>query len=197
MRIFPMLLLAATTLPAQTFPGLQSQPEYQIHRDPVRDSWQKPDQVISSLNFSTSETVAVIENGFPYFAQRIAPFVKKVYAVNSDPRAFQGRGALPPAITTIVSTNDDPNISGLNVDTVIMIDVLRQVTERLPYYQKLATGLKAGSRLVIIDRNRASVVPQSQRMTDSLIEAELPQLGMSLGQKFTFLPTQYFLVFKY
>ena len=77
-----LLFGAAVTLSAQTTPAPvsqdQSQPggEYKIFRDPSRDPWQKPDQVIRALKFSASETVAVIESGYPYFPQRIAPLVK-------------------------------------------------------------------------------------------------------------------------
>jgi hypothetical protein len=195
MRLFVLLFIAAAILPAQTCPGLQSQPEYKIPAEPERDAWQQPQQVISSLHFSTTETVAVIETGFPYFAQRIAPLVKKVYAVNSDARSFQGRGALPPSITTIVSTASDPKISGLNIDTVIIIDTLHLVPQQALYYLKLIAGLKAGGRLVVIDRILPSSIPQQLKDTD--IETQLPSLGFTLGQKYTYLPVQYFLVFNF
>jgi hypothetical protein len=196
MRLFTVFLFAALVLSAQTPAVLsQSQGEYQIHSDPHRDPWQQPDQVISALKLSTSETVAVIENGFPYFPQRIAPLVKKVYAVNSDARAFQGRGTLPPSIPTIVSTNEDPNIKGLGFDTVIMVDVLSLLPQRLPYYLGIASGLKPGGRLVIIDRNLPATRPSA--LNDQLVESELPAAGFRIGQKLTISPYQYFLVFQF
>src|ERR1700735_5306497 len=97
---FPFLILGAA-LSAQTVPSAGA--EYQFPRDARRDPWQMPDQVIKALNLSSSETVAVIEEGYPYFAPRIAPLVKKVYAVNTDLRAFEGRGALPASISMILS----------------------------------------------------------------------------------------------
>jgi hypothetical protein len=195
MRTLALLFLAAAILPAQKFPGLQSQPEYEIHAEPDRDAWQQPQQVINSLNFSKSETVAVIETGYPYFAQRIAPLVKKVYAVNSDARSFEGRGALPPSIGTIVSSDADPKIAGLGVDTVLIIDTLRLIPQQVPYYLKLIAGMKSGSRLVIIDRILPSIIPQQTKDTD--IESQLPGFGFALGKKYTYLPVQYFLVFNF
>ena len=189
MRLYLFILFAATILSAQ------SPPQYQNPPDPRRDPWQKPDQVIAALNFSSAETVAVIENGYPYFAQRIAPRVKKVYATNTDPRAFQGRGTLPPGISPIVSTNGDPRLAGLNLDTVIMVDVLRFLPQRPSYYLGLAAGLKRGGRLVIIDRILPPVIPD--RVTDSDVEDELPFSGFGFLQRFTVLPYQYFLVFKF
>src|ERR1700736_1937212 len=114
MKISLAIIFAALTLSAQT------PPEAQILSDPNRDPWQKPDQGISALKFAASETVAIIENGYPYLAQRIAPHVRKVYAVNSDPRAFQGRGALPPGIFTIVAADSDPGLALSDLDTVFL-----------------------------------------------------------------------------
>jgi arsenite methyltransferase len=192
MRIYASLLFAATFLSAQT-------PPYRIPSDPVRDAWQKPDQVISALNFSATEVVAVIESGYPYFAPRIAPRVKQVYAVNTDPRAFQGRGTLPPGVSPIVGTVSDPQLSSLAVDTVIMIDVLQQqlITDRPPYYLGILAGLKPGGRLVIIDRILPSVYPSSERVTDLDLDDELPSAGFQFAQQFTFLQYQYFLIFKF
>src|SRR6201986_4878064 len=72
--------------------------------DPQRDPWHKPAQVIQALQFTGSETVAVIENGYPYFAPPILPYVKKVYAVNTNANAFQGLGKLPPGVSPIIAT---------------------------------------------------------------------------------------------
>jgi hypothetical protein len=194
MRIPILFLIGTFILPAQQFPGLQSQPEYHIFSNPQRDTWQQPNQVISALHFAPTETVAVFENGYPYFAPRIAPLVKKVYAVNNDVRAFQGRGALPPSIGTIINSPSDPNIAGYTFDTVLMVDTLVTIKQPLDYYLKIIGGLKPGSRLVIIDRILPSAIPR--RMDDASMKGQLPGLGFSLSQTFTFLPAQFFLIFK-
>jgi hypothetical protein len=197
-----LLFSAAVTLSAQTTPAPvrqdQSQPgtEYQIPRDARRDPWQKPDQVIGALKFSASETVAVIESGYPYFPQRIAPLVKKVYAVNTDPRAFRGRGTLPVQISPIVATSDDPHISRLNIDTVMIVDVLASLPHRSSYYVNVVAGLKPGSRLVVINRKLPFVYPAFERLTDTDIEAEVPTAGFTFVEQFTFLAYQYFIVFR-
>jgi hypothetical protein len=119
-----------------------------------------------------------------------------VYAVNSDARAFQGPGKLPPSITTIVSTKTNPGIANLKVDTVIVVDVLRQLSQRPLFYIGLLAGLKAGGRLVVIDRKLPPVFPSSEQLTDSDLENELPAAGFAFQQQLTVLPYQYFLVFK-
>jgi protein-L-isoaspartate O-methyltransferase len=180
---------------AQSFPGLQSQPEYQIHPDDTRDSWQQPKQVIDALAFSPTETVAVIETGFPYFAPRIAPLVKKLYAINNDSRSFEGRGALPPSISTIVSTSSDPKTAGLNVDTVVIVDTLHLIPQPTSYYLKLFAGIKPGGRLVIIDRVQPAVIPD--RLDQNSLEATIQGLGHGVTNRFTFLPSQFFIVIKF
>jgi protein-L-isoaspartate O-methyltransferase len=193
MRCYFLLLALGVALAAQTIP-MSSSGQYKPPVDARRDPWQMPDDVIKALNLSSSETVAVIEAGYPYFAPRIAPFVKKVYAVNSDPRAFQGRGAQPPGISTISATNSSPSLSRLGVDTVIMVDLLRRIPQRMPYYQALIAGLNPGGRVVIIDRKLPATFPAAARITDVIVESELQLAGFRLMQSFTFLPYQYFLV---
>ena len=196
MRIYLLLLVLGAALSAQTVPNSSPGGEYKFPLDARRDPWQMPDGVIKALNLSSSETVAVIEEGYPYFAPRIAPFVKKVYAVNSDPRAFQGRGVLPSGISAIVSTSASPALLRLNIDTVIMVDLLRRIPQRMSYYRALTAGLNSGARVVIIDRKLPAAYPAATAITDVVIKAELRLAGFRLTQSFTFLPYQYFLVFE-
>jgi hypothetical protein len=196
MRIYFLLLILRATLSAQLVPNSSPGGEYKFPANARRDPWQMPDEVINALNFTSSETVAVIEEGYPYFAPRIAPLVKKVYAVNTDLRAFQGRGALPPGISTILSTSASPALSRLNLDTVIMVDSLRSIPQRTPYYQALMAGLNPGARVVIIDRKLPAVFPAATAISDLAIKTELRLAGFRLVQSFTFLPYQFFLVFQ-
>jgi hypothetical protein len=141
------------------------------------------------------------ENGYPYFAPRTAPLVQKAYVVNADPRAFEGRGKLPPGATAIVSNKGDANIAKLNVDTVMMVDVLRllpgfgpdsdQPQDRSSYYQGILAGLKPGGRLVIIDSKLPATFPLAQRRLDAVLADELPLVGFGSPQQFTILQYQY------
>ena len=196
MRLYFLLLILGAGLPGQTPPSFSPGDEYRFPPDARRDPWQKPGEVIAALNFASSETVAVIENGYPYFAPRIAPFVKKVYSVSTDLRAFQGRGALPPGIGKILSTNANPALARLNLDTVILVDVLGSIPQRLPYYQALLAGLNPGGRVIVIDRKLPAVFPADSVVTDVNVMDGLRQAGFRLVQSFTFLPYQYFLVFQ-
>jgi arsenite methyltransferase len=195
-RQYSVLILITFRLIAQTAATAAPGGEFAIHNDPRRDPWQKPEQVIQALNFSSTETVAVIESGFPYFAPRVSPLVSRVYAVNADARAFKGRGALPPSITRVTSIGSDPEIGRFDLSTVIMVDVLRWLPERSQYYQNLFAEMPAGARLVIIDRKFPPVFPVATTITASTLQTELSRLGFKLQKEYTFLPYQYFLVFQ-
>ena len=197
MRIILIFLLASAASMAQQTTSISiGMSPYGVPKDIRRDPWQKPDVVINSLKFSPAETVAVVETGYPYFAQRVAPLVKAVYAVNSDPRAFQGPGKLPPTIKTVLSTSTDPHLPNMGVDTVILVEVLRLVPQRLLFYISLLSELKPRGRLVIIDRNLPQVVPSTERLTDAQLQSELALVGFKVVQRVTDLQFQYFLVFQ-
>jgi predicted methyltransferase len=194
MRIVLAILFSLATISAQQIvpPG----GPYPFPADPLRDPWQKPDEVIASLSFSSSETVAVIEDGYPYFAPRIAGHAKKVYAVNSDPLALQGPRGSSPDFSPVVDTDSDPGVSSLNVDTVIMVNTLRFIPTRPLYFLAMLAGIKPGGRLVIIDNVFPTSYPTAVRITDAILKAELAVLGFKFSQQFTFLNYQYFLVFQ-
>jgi predicted methyltransferase len=196
MRFISLLLLAATTLTPQTIQGFRPGAEYQILRDPRRDPWQKPDQVIAALGVTTLQTVAVVENGYPYFAPRIASLVNHVYAVSNDSRSFQGRGTISAEISPIVAPPNAPNIPTASVDLVLMVDMLRWVPQRPAYFLAILAGLKPGGRLVIIDRKSPAALPAQQQITTSDLKREGALAGFTFSQELTFLPYQYFLVFR-
>jgi len=197
MRFLLLTLFGTVAVSGQiTLQNPQPGAEYSIPRDDRRDPWQKPDQVIAALTFSPTESVAVIESGYPYFAPRIARLVQKLYAINSDSRAFQPPIPLPPSVSPVTSTTLDPHISGMNLDTVMMVNTLQWLPQRAQFYLGIVAGLKPGGRLIIIDRKVPSVFPPALQITDTLLEAELPLAGFSLVQQFTFLQYQYFVVFR-
>src|SRR5437773_2118379 len=53
---------------------------------PDRASWQKPDQVIAALKLPPAATVCDIGAGPGYFSLRLAGAVRRVFAVEAEPR---------------------------------------------------------------------------------------------------------------
>lgn len=196
MRIIIALALSSTAALAQAPAAAVSLASRYTQTDPWRDAWQKPTQVISALNFSPTEQVAVVEEGYPYFAPRIAAVAGKVYAVNMDSRALQGPRGTSPLFTPIVSSQSNPDISGLNLDTVMLVDVWRFLTLQNAYTLELALSMKPGSRLVILGRKLDTTFPLFSQNQPAFLQLILGALGFKLTSQLNIIDSEYFLVFQ-
>ena len=79
-----------------------------------------------------------------------------------------------------------------------MVDMLRFLPQRSLYFQGIVAGLKAGGRLVIIDRQLPAVFPAAVNVTSTILKGELPVGGFTLGRQFTFLqPNEFVLVYQH
>lgn len=168
--------------------------------DPLRDSWQKPHDVVTALEIKPSEVVADIGAGTGYFARRFANHAGKVLAVDIDARLLQMAAAGAPAnMKTVLAANDDPRLEKASVDTVFFCDVLHHIDNRPAYLAKVRDAIKPGGRLVVIDfeKRETPVGPGlAMRIEKTAMIRELEQAGFSGPREFAILPYQYFLVFK-
>jgi arsenite methyltransferase len=198
---FMFLLVAAASgqVPHQHHPP--SSDEYaKVLEDPSRDEWQKPHDVIVALNLKATDSVADIGAGTGYFARRFANHAGKVYAVDIDEKllAIAAKNA-PPSLQTILSVPDDPRLLPQSVDVVFFCDVLHHIESRPAYYAKLATALKPGGRIVVIDFYKKDLPvgpPPSMKLSEQEVATELNQAGFVVAQRLDILPYQYFVVFK-
>ena len=168
--------------------------------NPQRDEWQKPHEVIQALNLQPTEVIADIGAGSGYFARRLAHHVKKVYAVDIDAKLLAiiaKHGA--PNIKNVLASPDNPGLADASVDTVFICDVLHHIENRPAYYARLAKALKPGGRIVIIDFYKKPLPvgpPPSMKLRQEDVTAELQAAGYKVSDSHTFLPHQYFLVFR-
>jgi SAM-dependent methyltransferase len=172
--------------------------------DPKRDEWQKPHEVIGALKLVPDATVADIGAGTGYFSVRFAHMLPKgrVYAVDLEPdmvkylteRAKKENLA---NMTPVAAAPDDPRLPA-PVDLAIFVDVYHHVADRLRYLQKLRDSIKPGGRVAIIDfqRDAATGPPKSSRIPPDQVKADFKRAGYVLANEHTFLPDQYFLVFR-
>jgi SAM-dependent methyltransferase len=172
--------------------------------DPARDAWQKPHEVIRTLALAPDAAVADIGSGTGYFAVRLAHIVAKgrVYGVDIEPDMvkYLAERAEREGLANLFSVAgrpDDPRLP-TKVDLVLMVDVYHHLRNRERYFARLAGSLKPGARVAIIDfRGESSMgPPRQERVPPSRVKEELAKAGYSPVEEHSFLPAQYFLVFK-
>ncbi len=172
--------------------------------DPKRDEWQKPHEVIQALGLAPNAVVADIGSGTGYFSVRLAHFVPKgrVYGVDTEPDMvkYLADRAKRDGLINVTSLAGKPGSPRLpvKVDLILMIDVFHHIPNRDQYLRKLRVSLKPGGRIAIIDFNDKSPMgpPIEDRLKPSRVKTELNKAGYALVNEPTFLPNQYFLIFK-
>ena len=185
-----------------SFSGAQRWANY--FDDPKRDEWQKPHEVIQALAIKSDSIVADIGSGTGYFSVRLAHVVPKgrVYGVDTEPDMvkYLADRAKREALNNVTSLSGKADSPGLpvKVDLILMVDVFHHIANRGRYFTALKKSLKPGGRVALIDFNEASPMgpPATARIPADKVKAELSQAGYTLAAEHTFLPNQYFLVFK-
>ncbi|MGH8703578.1 MAG: class I SAM-dependent methyltransferase [Burkholderiales bacterium] len=161
--------------------------------NPARDAWQKPDEVIRALVLPPDAVVADIGSGTGYFAVRLARAVPqgRVFGVDIEPDMvrYLNERAERESLSNLASYRgdaDDPRLP-VPVDLAILVAVYHLIGTREQYFRRLRAALKPGGRVAIIDAPR---FPPEQ------VKQELAHAGFELSQEHSFLPDQYFLVFR-
>ncbi|MBI3041791.1 MAG: class I SAM-dependent methyltransferase [Betaproteobacteria bacterium] len=176
----------------------------QVFDDPKRDAWQKPHEVIQALALKPDAVIADIGSGTGYFSARFANMTPKgrVYGVDTEPDMvkFLADRAKREGLKNVIAVTgapDDPRLPE-KADLIILVDVFHHIDDRERYFRKLRDSLKLGGRVAIIDFRMDSPdgPPKSARLAPDRVAAEMKRAGYALAQEHTFLPNQYFLVFR-
>lgn len=175
-----------------------------VFDDPKRDAWQKPHEVIQALALTPDAVIADIGSGTGYFAARFAYMVPqaRVYGVDTEPDMVKylseraKREGLK-NVTAVQAGPGDPRLPE-KADVIVLVDVYHHIDDRERYFRRLQNSLKSGGRVAVIDFRMDSPVgpPESARIEPGRVKAEMESAGYLLAQEHTFLPNQYFLVFR-
>lgn len=178
--------------------------------DQQRDAWEMPDRVVRSLPIPGKDAVlADIGAGAGYFSRRLALEVPqgKVFAVEVDDEFRQyieshreGWGA--PNIEPHLAFYDDPALPERAVDLVFLSNTYAYLRNRPAYFRKVRAALKPAGRLAVIDFRPDADAPEAfapapkYRVPRETVIEELGRAGFALEREETYLPHQYYLIFK-
>jgi len=174
---------------------------------PARADWQKPDEVVAALRLHAGERVTDLGSGTGYFARRFAAAVGpsgRVDAADVDDGLLGYlRGALTASTANVVPRRvaaDDPELSSESTDLVFICNTYHHLRDRVAYLRKLATGLKRDGRVAVVDFHKREDVPEGPPLAEKLaretVLEEFAAAGLVLEREESFLPYQYFLVFR-
>lgn len=173
-----------------------------------RELWQKPDKVLDSLGDLEGLVVADIGCGEGYFTLRLLERVGPtghVFATDIQKELLAELEQRVPAqwsdrLTVVLSTEDEIGIEQ-QVDLILLIQVLGEVTHQKLFLTNLQRIMHPGTRLALIDSKHITD-PQSgftRPLNVPNLISELEALGFRLApgydrSEFDFLPKQFFLV---
>jgi arsenite methyltransferase len=175
--------------------------------DPERDAYQKPHEVITALKLKEGEVVADIGAGSGYFTFRLARHVGetgRVYAVDVGPDMIvhlnrRVRDLKMTNVVTILSAPDDPLLMDASIDRFFICDTWHHIGDHPRYLALMKKMLKPGGQVVMIDFKKAQTPvgpPMEMRIDRDDLVREMDTNGFRVDAEHTFLPYQYFLVFK-
>ena len=178
----------------------------QVFDDPGRDAWQKPDEVLRALGVAPGMTVADLGAGTGYFSEHLARAVGpagRVLAIDVEPKLVdymkeRATKAGLVQLAPVLVPADDPQLPRSGVDLVLIVDTWHHIDDRVHYLAKLASGLKSGGRVAVVDFKKGDFPvgpPDAHKLTADAVVAEFVAAGWRLATHWDQLAYQYVLVF--
>ncbi len=171
-----------------------------------RDKWQKPGEVIKAFNLKDNAVVVEIGSGTGYFAVRLAEQLRNGKIIAFDRSAnmtlhLKNRVSELGLSNVQAHTTEKDGGIALNekADLIFSVDVYHHMQNRISYFADLASYLKPGGKLVVIDRTEEKVEgqPSGHRISAAQVKKEMREAGFELVEELDFLlPIQYYLAFK-
>jgi ubiquinone/menaquinone biosynthesis C-methylase UbiE len=146
-----------------------------------RDAWQRPVQVADTLGIREGSAVADVGAGGGYFTFRMAARVGtkgKVYAQDLDANELARIGERSAQekltqIQTIQGSEEDPKLSELSVDAVLIVDAFHEFTHPEAMVAGIFRALKPGGRLGVMDRTARLGLRSSDYMERHMLPQEI------------------------
>lgn len=174
-----------------------------------RAEYQKPDEVLSTLNIKPGIAIADIGAGSGYFTRRFAQEVGeagKVFAIDVEQKMLDynqkeiNKLGLSNRTEFILTQPGDPSLQDHSVDLIFFCNAYHHLENHSAYLTKAKSALKTNGRIVIIDfyhdeRSGKLSFPKHHLVPKEQVIEHMKQAGLILSKEHTFLPRQYFLEF--
>ena len=131
--------------------------------DPMRDAYQKPQEVVKALNIKEGEVIADIGAGSGYFTVRLARPVRetgRIYAVDVSPDMIRHlnrriRDLNLRNVVTVLCAPDDPLLADASVNRFFICDTWHHVGGHAKYLALVKRMLKPGGQVIMVDFKKA------------------------------------------
>jgi len=171
-----------------------------------RDNWQKPDEVVKSMDLKPGDVIADIGAGDGYFTRHFARAVHpggqalglEVVSSNVESMRKDAERLGLDNYKAMLVEPDDPGFEPGSMDVVFLCNAYHHLSNRVDYFKKVSGGLKENGRVVIIDfYNRTMDVgpPPNHTLAKEVVLEEMKEAGYQLLSDNKFLEYQYYLEF--
>ena len=175
---------------------------------PERDEEERPYEVIERMKLEAGGVVADIGCGTGYYARKIAKEVGdsgKVYGVDIQPEMLEylKEYCTKEGVTNVVPVlgeTANPNLPAGSCDWMILADVYHEFQDPEPMLEAMRNSLKPDGRIVLLEYrlegDSAAHIKKDHRMSVEQVLAEWEPAGFELIERYEFLPSQHFFVFR-
>jgi SAM-dependent methyltransferase len=194
--------LAAQATGSQSHGRLFPPQDLGLLESPDRDEWQQPERIMDALAIADGSTVADIGAGAGWFTIRLARRVGPngvVYAQDVQRQMLEAirrrvdREGLR-NVQARLGMGSTPNLPARMLDAVLVVDVYPEVVDPVPFLRNLATALKPGGRIGIVNYKPGKGGPGPDvRIDSSAVETDARAAGLHVLARQD-LPYQYLLV---
>ncbi|MEE9292284.1 MAG: methyltransferase domain-containing protein, partial [Acidobacteriota bacterium] len=166
-----------------------------------------PAEVAAALHLEPGMTVADLGAGTGYFVEHLSKPVSPggmVLAIDTEPEMVKYIGARAARegldnVVPVLAQPDDPLLPRGRIDRVLIVDTYHHIDDRLTYFGRMRKSLTSGGRVAIVDFKKKPLPvgpPPEHKLTRGFVIEEMEKAGWVLDREETFLPHQYYLVFR-
>jgi len=177
-----------------------------VFDDPARDAWQKPKELVASLDIRRGSVVADLGAGTGYLSRRLAAAVGPdgtVLAVETEPTLVahlreRAEHEKTPNVVPVLASPSDPRLPPGGVDLILVVDTYHHINDRRTYVAALRRFLRPDGRVAVVDWQKRELPvgpPMDHKLAREQVVDEMQASGFTLAAEHTILPYQYFLVF--